>query len=41
MSFSDWIKKLGQHLSPSEVLHFASTIRNQHVHDKNSDWVLK
>ena len=38
--FGEWIRKIARHISTSEILHFATTIRNQHVHDKNNDWIL-
>ncbi|MCK9638143.1 MAG: hypothetical protein M0R41_17875 [Methylobacter tundripaludum] len=41
MGFGEWIRKIAQRLSPSEILHFASIIRDQHVHDINNDWRLK
>jgi len=39
--FSNWVKRLLTILPESELLHIATLIRNQYVHESNYDWRLK
>lgn len=38
--FRHWLSGLVELLSPSVVLHYATSIRNRHVHSVPSDWPL-
>lgn len=40
-SFVDWLRTVQRELAPSELLHFATLIRNTFVHNTNTDWALK
>lgn len=39
--FSNWIRKLLSTIPESELLHIATRIRNEYVHDQKYDWRLK
>lgn len=40
-SFSDWLDQLARMLPQSEILHLSTRIRNQYVHQGDTDWSLK
>ena len=39
--FLSWIRKLSAITSESELLHIATRIRNEFIHEHPSDWQLK
>lgn len=40
-SFSDWLDQLARVIPHSEILHLSTRIRNQFVHQSDTDWSLK
>ncbi|QJR28280.1 hypothetical protein [Limnobacter profundi] len=40
-SFSDWLSQLARVVPQSEILHLSTRIRNQFVHQSDTDWSLK
>lgn len=38
--FANWVRRLLKFISESELLHIATKIRNEYVHDIPSDWRL-
>lgn len=40
-SFRRWLEKLAHDVSPSELLHHATMIRNRVVHEPGGDWPLR
>lgn len=41
LSFSDWLDQLARVIPHSEILHLSTRIRNQFVHQSDTDWSLK
>lgn len=39
--FNVWLSQISKRITPSEILHLATSIRNQHVQSPGSDWRLK
>lgn len=40
-AFGYWLIQLQKYLTSSELLHLATIIRNEYVHEVNKDWLLK
>lgn len=39
--FTNWIQKLSTIVSEAELLHLATRVRNEFVHDRPADWHLR
>ena len=41
MSFANWVRRLAETVSPSEILHVVTKLRNERTHASKTDWPLK